>query len=90
VSSEADFGQQLRESSQRLNATIAFDAIAGAQTGELLNAMPRGAHVLVYGALSLALCRSMWGRYCFASAAWKGFGCLNGLPNTACAGSSQP
>ena len=40
VSSAADFGQQLRDASQRLSATIGFDAIAGAQTGELLNAMP--------------------------------------------------
>ena len=73
VSSEADFGQQLREASERLKTTMAFDAIAGAQTGELLNAMPRGAHVLVYGALSLSPVQVDVGTLLFGQRRVEGF-----------------
>jgi len=35
-----------------LNATIAFDAVGGDGTGLLLNAMPPGSELVVYGGLS--------------------------------------
>ncbi len=38
--------------SEQLNATIAIDAVGGELTGKLLNAMPFGAEVLLYGGLS--------------------------------------
>jgi NADPH2:quinone reductase len=52
VSSDAAFDRDLAALSQKLGATIAFDAVAGTLTGRLVAAMPRGADVVVYGALS--------------------------------------
>lgn len=51
-SSDPAFDQQLRELSRRLGATLALDAVAGEMPDRLLSAMPRGARVTVYGALS--------------------------------------
>ncbi len=55
-SSEPDFEAQLVDICQRLNATAAFDAVAGEMTGRLFNAMPSGATVYVYGALDPEPC----------------------------------
>lgn len=51
-SSAADFDERLRELCLQLKATVGFDAVAGELTGRILNAMPDGALVIVYGALS--------------------------------------
>ncbi len=51
-SGDADFGEQLEETCKTLGATLAFDAVAGALPGQLLQAMPRGSAVVVYGVLS--------------------------------------
>lgn len=57
LNSEApDFVQTLKAEAKRLNATIAFDAVAGNMTGTLQSAMPNHSSVLVYGALSGANC----------------------------------
>jgi NADPH:quinone reductase-like Zn-dependent oxidoreductase len=40
----------------RLGATVAFEAVAGAMTGTILNAMPPASIVYVYGALSEEPC----------------------------------
>lgn len=50
------FEQELKSEAERLNATIAFDAIGGSMTGLILSAMPNQAKVLVYGALSGSNC----------------------------------
>ena len=55
-SSSEDFSKQLRSLSKQLNATIAFEAVAGDMTGAVHNAMPHGAAIYVYGALSEAPC----------------------------------
>lgn len=55
-SESENFDTQLKSEAARLNATIAFDAIAGNMTGRLLTAMPERSKVLVYGALSDANC----------------------------------
>jgi NADPH:quinone reductase-like Zn-dependent oxidoreductase len=55
-SSASDFQQQLVDIVTKLQVTVAFDAVAGAITGQLLSAMPKGATVLVYGALSQNQC----------------------------------
>ena len=47
-----DFLEQLKEVSQRLGATIAFDPIGGESTGQLVEVLPKGSQILVYGALS--------------------------------------
>ncbi|MBC8161263.1 MAG: zinc-binding dehydrogenase [Roseiflexaceae bacterium] len=52
-SADADFDQQLKQRCRELGATVAFDAVAGELTGQLLQAMPRHSEVHVYGALSL-------------------------------------
>ncbi len=51
-SSDPAFDQQLRALCQQLGATLALDAIAGEMPDRLLSAMPQGARVTVYGALS--------------------------------------
>ncbi len=51
--SSPDFLERLKEESQRLGATIAFDPIGGPSTGQLVDAMPKGSQIVVYGALSL-------------------------------------
>jgi len=55
-SSNESFVGELRTLSKRLGATIAFEAIAGDMTGTLINPMPRGSTVYLYGALSEEPC----------------------------------
>ncbi len=50
------FANELKAVCERLKATAAFEAIAGEMTGTVLNAMPPGSTVYVYGALSLEAC----------------------------------
>ncbi len=60
LNSESEsFEKELKEAAKRVNATIAFDAIAGNMTGLILNAMPNHSKVLVYGALSGAACANI-------------------------------
>lgn len=55
-SSSEDFVEQLKTACADLGATTAFEAVAGDMTGTLLAAMPCGATVYVYGALSEEHC----------------------------------
>ena len=48
----ADFDQQLREACRRHGARLAFDAVAGSLTQQLLGALAAGGRVTVYGGLS--------------------------------------
>ena len=57
--SDEGFAQQLREACHKLNATAAFEALAGDMTGTVLQAMPSGATVYVYGALSEQPCHNI-------------------------------
>ncbi len=60
INSEAgDFEESLKKVAASLNATLAFDAVAGEMTGKILAAMPRGSKVLVYGALSKSPCKGI-------------------------------
>jgi NADPH:quinone reductase-like Zn-dependent oxidoreductase len=52
ISSDADFDTQLARTARDLDATIAFDAVAGPITGQLVNALPENGEVLIYGALA--------------------------------------
>jgi NADPH:quinone reductase-like Zn-dependent oxidoreductase len=57
LASEApDFLAALTARARALSATIAFDAVGGAMTGTLVEALPRGGEVVVYGALSGERC----------------------------------
>jgi NADPH:quinone reductase-like Zn-dependent oxidoreductase len=50
--SDIDFNESLQKLSHELNATIAFDPIAGSFTQQLLNALPYGSTIVLYGNLS--------------------------------------
>jgi NADPH:quinone reductase-like Zn-dependent oxidoreductase len=51
-SESPDFDTALRDLCRRLNARLAFDAVSGAMTARLLEAMPPEARVVVYGGLA--------------------------------------
>ena len=51
-SSEAGFEQQLQKACQQAHAHLAFDAVAGELTNQVLKAMPENSKVIVYSALS--------------------------------------
>lgn len=51
-SSEGDFDQQLHEACRRADARLAFDAVAGPMTKQLLDALPENGRVTVYSCLS--------------------------------------
>jgi NADPH:quinone reductase-like Zn-dependent oxidoreductase len=51
-SSREEFSIELKHLATKLGATIAFEAVAGDMTGNVLNAMPARSTVYVYGALS--------------------------------------
>jgi NADPH:quinone reductase-like Zn-dependent oxidoreductase len=55
-SSAADFAEALRATCRRLQATVTFEAVAGDLTGLLLENMPPGSTIYVYGALSQQAC----------------------------------
>jgi NADPH:quinone reductase-like Zn-dependent oxidoreductase len=56
VTSSADFDLRAKEVCRALGATLAFDAVAGPLTGRILDALPRGGRVCVYGGLSEEAC----------------------------------
>lgn len=57
LNSESEgFIEALKKEAERLNATVAFEAVAGELTGRVLSAMPRNSTVVVYGALSESSC----------------------------------
>jgi len=51
-STSENFKEKFHELSHNLNATIAFDAVGGEQTGILINNMPEDSRVIIYGGLS--------------------------------------
>ena len=51
-SNEAGFEQQLHDVCHQINARLAFDAVAGPLTNQLLKAMPTNSKVIVFSALS--------------------------------------
>jgi len=57
--SEEGWKVLLKEKCRSLNATLAFDAVAGSLTGDVLEAMPKRSHVAVYGALTGEACSNI-------------------------------
>ena len=51
-SSEEDFDQQLQDACRQMGARLAFDAVAGPMTRQLLDALPEQSRVTVYSCLS--------------------------------------
>lgn len=72
-SSQPDFEERLRAAAHRWHATIAFDAVAGAMTGLILQAMPKKSKVIVYGGLSQEACRVDPRQFIFEQKRVEGF-----------------
>lgn len=72
-SADPEFDAQLKAKAKELSATLAFDAVAGAMTGRLIEALPRGASVKLYGALSDEPVRLNPGALIFAGKSVTGF-----------------
>lgn len=51
-SSDVDFDKQLHDACHQYDARLAFDAVAGPMTGQLLKALPKNSTVTVYSCLS--------------------------------------
>ena len=49
---DPEFEARLKQMAMELNATVAFDAVGGDMSGTMLNAMPRGSELIIYGGLS--------------------------------------
>jgi len=49
---DEDFYENLKNLNDDLKATVAIDAVGGEITGKLLNVMPAGSQVILYGGLS--------------------------------------
>ncbi len=73
VSSADDFADQLADACRTHQAGIGFDAVAGTMTGAMLKALPGGARVLVYGALSLEPVQVDVGTLLFGNRVVEGF-----------------
>lgn len=72
-SSTPTFSADLRGLCASLGAKLAFDAVGGVMTGDVLNAMPRGSSVMVYGGLSLEACAIQLGDLIFREKRVEGF-----------------
>jgi len=48
---DKDFEEKLKKIANDESATICFEAVAGELTGKILNAMPPGSHLVMYGLL---------------------------------------
>ena len=72
-SSKPDFERRLAADCDRLQATIAFDAVAGDMTGILARAMPQRSQIVVYGALASQSCRVKVNNLIFGDTTITGF-----------------
>jgi NADPH:quinone reductase len=79
-SSQPGWQEELARLAAELSATVAFDAVAGAMTGQVLDAMPNGSTVYVYGALSLEPCQVNPGNFVFQDKRVDGFWLSQWLP----------
>lgn len=72
-SSRPEWEKELKTLCRQLKVSLAFDAVAGAMTGQLAQALERGGRVVVYGALSEALCAMNPAQFIFANKRVEGF-----------------
>jgi NADPH:quinone reductase-like Zn-dependent oxidoreductase len=56
-SSAPDFEEHLRQLSQQLQVSLALEAVSGEISGYILRALPKGAKMIVYGAISEQACQ---------------------------------
>ena len=72
-SNDTSFDDSLREHCRKLDATIAFDAVAGEMSARVLRAQPKGSRLIVYGALSLEAVQTEPGSLIFEGKRVEGF-----------------
>lgn len=72
-SEEPEFEERLRLLFHQLKVTLAFDAVGGRLTGQLLHALPEGGSVTVFGGLSEQECRVDPGDLIFGGKKVDGF-----------------
>lgn len=72
-SSDPEFGRQLRDVCRRNEARLAFDAVAGPLTGQLLRALPPHGKVTVFGALSFEAAQALPDELIFHDKSVDGF-----------------
>ena len=72
-SSSADYSENLKKLFNELNVTLAFDAIAGQSAFDLMEALPKGGEVMVYGGLSEQPALTHPGKLIFESKKITGF-----------------
>jgi NADPH2:quinone reductase len=72
-SSDTNFSQHLREICQQYQSHLAFDAVAGPLTSQLLKAMPSHSKVIVYGGLSYEPAQADPGQLIFEGKSIEGF-----------------
>ncbi|MCG8306619.1 MAG: zinc-binding dehydrogenase [Cytophagales bacterium] len=72
-SSSKTYSDELSRIFSQLNVTLAFDAIAGHSTFELMDALPHGGEVMVYGGLSEQPVQTHPGKLIFESKKISGF-----------------
>lgn len=80
-SSESEFQQKLSDVCHQYNSRIAFDAVAGSLSLQLLEAMPPRSKVTVYGALSHEVVMANPGQLIFQTKAIDGFWLTESLAN---------
>jgi len=72
-SSEKDFDAQLKDVCAKAKASVALDAVSGTMTGRLIDAMPRGSTVIVYGGLAEEPLSANPGQLIFGDKTIEGF-----------------
>ena len=72
-SSSAHFKMEMRDLFHQLNVQLAFDAVGGPMATDLLEALPKGAEVMSYGALSEAAMSVHPGKLIFENKKVSGF-----------------
>ena len=72
-SSDPDFEDQLKTLAHQLNATELFDAVCGTMSQQLLNCVPKGSKLFIYGRLSNEACEIDAGELIFTGNQIQGF-----------------
>jgi len=72
-STDINFSQHLRDICEQYQSRLAFDAVAGPLTSELLKAMPSHSKVIIYGGLSYEPAQADPGQLIFEGKSIEGF-----------------
>lgn len=78
-SSAPDFEDHLKKLAHQLNARVAFDAVCGPLSQQLLSCMPKGSKLFIYGRLSDQACEIDAGQIIFTGNQVQGFWLTNWL-----------